>query len=225
MITSKVSTKSFVNDINNIIEYSLGFLDGVQKGKPQFLKSLGAETLEMLKQFIDSSARTDPELLAHMYEWNMVGDQSSRLYDLDFSVSGTGLTFSSGFRQSSSIKSGSNVPFYDKARIMEYGIPVKITPRKADVLAFNVDGQDVFTKNPVLVDTPGGQYAKGGFEKTVDQFFSKYFSQAFLRASGIVSYLERPIAFRQNLAAGKRGGKLVGINTGYKWIAQAGVGI
>jgi hypothetical protein len=225
MITSKVSTTKFTNDLNNIIEYSLGFLDGVQKGKPQFLTSLGVSTIEMLKNYIDSSARTDPQLLGHMYEWNQIGDASSRLYNLDFKVLGSGLTFGSTFRQSSSIKDGSNVPFYDKARIMEYGIPVTIKPRKSEVLAFTVGDEEVFTRNPVNVNSPGGEMAKGGFEKTVDEFFSRYFSQSFLRVSGIVDYLEKPTAFNNNLAAGKRGGRNVGVNTGYKWIAKAGVGL
>ena len=39
MIT-RTNTKQFEKQINNIVNYSFGFLDGVQKGKTLFLKNL-----------------------------------------------------------------------------------------------------------------------------------------------------------------------------------------
>jgi hypothetical protein len=106
---------------------------------------------------------------------------------------------------------------------MENGIPVTIRPRNASVLAFEDNGEQVFTKNPIVVDNPGGIQAQGGFEKTFDSFFNNYFSQAFLRVSGVMDYIRNPSAFTKNLSAGKRGGRSVGISTGYTWIANIGV--
>lgn len=220
----KFNTAAFRKDMNNIIDYSVGFLDGVQKGKTAFFRTLGLETVELMKEYIDSNARVNPEMLHHVYEWNQTGNPDGRLYDLDYTVSNLGLSFKSTFKQSTSIKDGSRVPFYDKARIMENGIPVVIKPKVAQALAFEVDGAEVFTKQPVEVLNPGGTAVQGGFEKIFDSFFNRYFTQAFLRTSGIAKYLENPKAYKKNLSAGKKLGKSKGIETGYRWIANAGVG-
>lgn len=209
--------------MNNIMEYAIGFMDGVQRGKQHILRAVGTEAIELLKQFIDSNARTNPAALHHVYEWYQTGSPNARLFDLTYTISNVGLSVKSTFRQSTSIKDGSTVPFYDKARIIENGIPVVIRPRRASVLAFEQNGETVFTKGPIVVDNPGGTEAKNGFEEVFDSFFNNYFSQAFLRVSGIMDYLENPEVFKKNLNAGKRGGRSLGVATGYSWVANVGV--
>lgn len=217
-------SKSFKKDMNNIMNYSIGFLEGVHRGKNAFLHVVGVETIELLKEFIDSSARVNPEVLHHVYEWNLVGSPSARLYDINYTISGLGLSIRSSFKQSTTIKAGSRVPFYDKANIIENGIPVVIRPTKAKALRFEQDGVEIFTKSSVTVENSGGTAAEKGFEKTLDIFFNRYFTQAFLKTSGIGKYLSNPEVYKKNLAAGRRGGKAKGIETGYRWIANAGVG-
>lgn len=217
-------SKQFKKEMTNIVDYSIGFLEGVQRGKTVFLKSLGMETVEVMKEFIDSNARVNPEMLHHIYEWNQTGSPGARLYDISYTTSNLGLSFRSSFSQSTSVKNGSRVPFYDKARIMEQGIPVVIKPKMAQALVFDDNGETVFTKSPVRVDNPGGVEAQGGFEKVFDMFFNRYFSQAFLRVSGVAKYLENPEVYRKDMKAGKTMGKTKGISTGYRWIANAGVG-
>jgi hypothetical protein len=219
------NSAQFKKEMNNIVDYSMGFLEGIQRGKTVFLKTIGVETVELMKEFIDSNARVNPDMLHHVYEWNQTGSPSARLYDISYTTSNLGLSFRSSFRQSTSIKNGSRTPFYDKARIMEEGIPVTIRPRVAQVLVFEDNGETVFTKNEVRVDNPGGTEVQGGFEKVFDMFFNRYFSQAFLRVSGIARYLENPIVYRKDMAAGKKLGRSKGLSTGYRWIANAGVGI
>lgn len=213
----------FKKDMDNIVNYSVGFLEGVQKGKNVFLRNIGMDTVELAKEFIDSNARVNPQMLHHIYEWSMTGSPEARLYDISYTVSNLGLSFKSSFRQSTSIKDGSRVPFYDKARIMEDGIPVTIRPKNAEVLAFDINGDTVFTKNPVEVLNPGGSDVEGGLEKTFDLFFNKYFSQSFLKSSGIGKYLNNLEIYKKNIQSGKIGGKSVGVTTGYRWIANAGV--
>ena len=223
MITT-FDSKQFKKDMNNIVNYSIGFLEGAQRGKTIFLKTLGMETVELMKEFIDSNARVNPQMLHHVYEWTMTGSPEARLYDISYTTSNLGLSFRSSFSQSKSIKDGSRTPFYDKARIMEEGIPVTIRPKVAQVLAFEDNGETVFTRGPVQVLNPGGTEVEGGFEKVFDMFFNKYFSQAFLRTSGIARYLENPQAYKKDMPAGKRMGKSKGLSTGYRWIANAGMG-
>jgi hypothetical protein len=217
------NAKAFKKDMNNILNYSAGFLEGAQMGKKELLGNVGKSTIDLLKSFVDSNARVDPESLHHVYEWNEVGSPSARLFDIDYTVSGLGLSLKSTFRQSTSVKAGSKVPFYNKASMMEYGVGVTISPRAANVLAFETGGDQVFTKNPVYVSNPGGDDVQGSFERTFDDFFKNYFSQSFLMSSGFAKYLSNPVLYKKDLGRGKRLGRSQGISTGYRWIANAGL--
>ena len=223
MITTKFNTIRFKKDMSNIVKYSEGFLEGIKRGKTVFLRGLGVQTVETLKEYIDSNARVNSEALHHVYEWYQSGVGSARLFEIDYTVSNLGLSFTSEFTQSTSIKAGSNQPFYNKARIMESGSIVRIKPKIADKLAFEVNGEQVFTTNQVTITNPGGAEAAGSFERVFDSFFTQYFTQAFLRSSGMLTFLENPEVYKRNLSAGKSAGRPKGISTGYRWIANAGV--
>lgn len=219
----KVDSKKFDKEMRNLVDYSLGFLSGVESGKKKFLENLGKSTIEGMKEFIDSMARVDKEMLHHVYEWNKTGSPDARLFDIDYTISNLGLSIKSTFRQSQSIKDGSTVPFYDKARIMEEGIPVVIKPRKASVLSFDDNGEQIFTKNPVKIESPGGEATTGGFEQVFDMFMSQYFTQAFLSSSGILDKLRDISIYKKNIRSGVRSGKTKGKEIGYRWITNAGV--
>ena len=47
-----VNTKQFTKEMNNIVEYSLGYLDGVKAGKTVFFKNLGLSVKEVLEKYI-----------------------------------------------------------------------------------------------------------------------------------------------------------------------------
>ena len=219
------NTKSFEKQMNNIVKYSFGFLDGVQKGKSVLLNNLGHGVLTALYDYIDASARSNPRAMHHIYEWMQTGSPDARLYDLNYTVSNLGLSFKSRFIQSQSSSRDSNTPFYDKARIMEQGIPVKIAPVKSDVLVFEANGETVFTKKEVTVENPGGTEVVGSFERAVDEFMLGYFKQSFIRASGLYDYINKPTLYKANVAAGSRMGRSKGVDTGFKWIANARVGV
>ena len=219
------NSKQFQMQMNNIVQYSLGFLDGVKKGKALFLKNLGEGTIQAMAAYVDVSAKGNPNALHHVYEWYRTGSPSARLFDIDYTVSNLGLTFNSKFKQSRTLKEDSNVPFYNKASIMENGIPVTITPKKSSVLVFEQGGETIFTKNSVTIRNPGGDYVEGSFEKTIDEFILKYFKQSFLRASGIYDYIKNPVLYKKNLKAGSKMGKSKGIDTGFRWITNAKIGV
>lgn len=221
MLAIKFNNTKFSKDMDNIVKYSLGFLEGVQQGYPSFLRQMGATLIESLKQYVDANARVSPQLLHHIYEWDQTGSPNARLFDVQYTLTGVGLSFNSTFKQSTSIKNGSRVPFYDKARIMEDGIPVVITPKKR-VLVFEDNGETVFTPNPVRVENPGGQ-TQGEYERVFDSFFNRYFTQAFLETTGIATYLRNPVDFAKNFSSGKRGGRARGVSVGRSWIAKAGI--
>jgi hypothetical protein len=212
----------FIKELNNIIKYSEGFLQGVENGKHNFLENLGKDVIQSLKDFIDSMARVDPKMYHHIYEWYQAGNSNARLFDVTYENSSNGLSLNYTFSQSKSIQSGSNEPFYDKAKIMEEGTPVKIVPKNSNALRFVVNGQEVFTQKPVVVTDPGGPLVKDAFKHVVETFFNNYFSQSFLKSSGIEEYLGNPLAFKTNLKSAKNGGKIAGEMIGYNWISNAG---
>lgn len=218
-----LNLKDFETKMSNIVKYSDGFIDGISMGKKQFINNLAISTINALYQFIDSSARSNRDALHHVYEWYRTGSPSARLFDFNYSVSEYGLSISSSFKQSRSVSENSTVPFYNKARIMEEGIPVKISP-KNKVLAFNVGGETVFTSKEVVVENPGGNAVQGSFERVFDQFMLQYFKQSFLKASGLYDYIENPTEYKKNLKLGSKRGRPHGIKTGYSWIANAKVG-
>lgn len=218
MITVKFNDIDLLKDIMNIAEYSEGFIDGAKKGKTKFMNELGAATIEMTKEFIDTNARLDPQRLHHVYEWYMTGSPEARLYDIDYALSSSIITFTYNFKQSQSVSRGSSTPFYNKAEVMESGTPIVIKPKKSSVLAFEDNGQTVFTAGPINIQNPGGQ-VEGQFEKVLDTFFSRYFTQSFLQASGIAYNLESPREFHANLR--KNSKRSNGVKAGYNWMAGA----
>jgi len=221
MLTLKIDSRQFEKEIDNILKYSTGFVEGVQKGKSAFYMGLAPKIAEMASQFVDVNARMSPELLHHIYEWEKVGSPQARLFDIDYKITGIGITFTSSLKQSESIKNGSNVPFYNKAKIMEEGIGVTIKPKKASALRFEIDGQEVYTSREVTVDNPGGQ-TRGQFENVLNNFFGVYFRQSFLNSSGLLQYFKTPNVYKKNLNSAKRGGRSLGLKTGYQWVANAG---
>lgn len=221
MLRVVMDSKQFQKELNNIMQYSTGFIEGIQKGKSAFYLGLAPKIAEMASQFVDVNSRMSPELLHHIYEWEKVGSPEARLFDIDYKISGVGITFSSSLRQSSSIKNGSNVPFYNKAKIMEEGMGVTIRPKRANALRFEIDGQEVYTSREVRVDNPGGQ-TQGQFEKVLNNFFGVYFRQSFLNSSGLLQYFKSPQVYSKNINSAKRGGRSLGLKTGYQWVANAG---
>ena len=221
----RTNTASFNKEMNNIVQYAFGFLDGVQKGKKVFLQNLGVGTIQAMAQYVDVSARGNPAALHHVYEWSQTGSPSARLFDINYTVSNLGLSINSTFRQSRTVRQDSHTPFYNKAKIMEEGIPVTIKPKISSVLVFTEEGETVFTKSPIVVRNPGGDRVQGSFERTMDEFILRYFKQSFLRASGIYDYINKPTVFKKNIKAGSKVGKSKGVETGFKWIANAKVGV
>jgi hypothetical protein len=215
-------TSDFEKQIINIANYSIGFLDGVQKGKKIFLDNMGKGVIYTLGRYIDVEAKANSAALHHVYEWYQTGSPAARLFDINYTVSNVGLSVNSTFRQSRTITEDGTVPFYNKAKIMENGIPVLIKPKRT-ALRFRTGGEEIFTRRPVNVRNPGGEQVEGSFERTFDEFMRNYFTQGFLRASGLIDYISNPRIYKKNFAAGAKGGRNVGVSTGFKWITNAKV--
>jgi len=222
---ARTNTVSFTKTLNNILEYSYGFIDGINKGKPVFLNKLGKGVIVALGQYIDANARSNPKALHHVYEWYRTGSPSARLFDISFVSNKNGLNLFSNFKQSRSMSNDASRPFFDKAKIMEQGKTVVVKPKSGSVLRFESGGQTVFTRKPVTIRNPGGDQVTGSFEQVFDEFMLRYFKQSFIRSSGLYDYINKPTLFKKNIAAGARIGRSKGINTGFTWIANARIGV
>lgn len=218
MIAIEIDSRQFIKDMNNAVAYSNGFLDGAKLAKSQLSTMLGIELRTLVAEFIDSNARVDPASLHHVYEWYQTGSPASRLFDIDYKVIAGGLTMYGTLTQSRSIANGSKTPFYDKARVMEAGIPVTISPKQSSVLAFEQDGETVFTKKPVTVSNPGGSQVAGSFEQTFRSFFLTYASQSLLDISGLGNQIRNSKEYDKSFSAGVKSGRSVGLSAGKKHI-------
>ena len=225
MIKVKFDTEQFLKEMTNAVEYSTGFIDGVNRGKVQLLENVGKAVVEGIKQFIDANARVSPQALHHVYEWYQTGSPDARLFEIEYIANQSGLSFNSTFSQSMSIQKGSKVPFYNKAQVMEQGVPVTIIPRPQKPLVFESGGDAVFTKAPVVVSNPGGDAVAGGYRRVFEQFFSQYFSQSFLKSSGILDHLNNPTPFKSNFKGATKGGKSLGIRVGHAWVTKSRGGV
>lgn len=222
MINSSFNDAKFFKDMSNIVQYAEGYIEGIQLGKPTMLSKMGKTIKQLIEEYVDANARVNPQSLHHVYEWYQSGSPAARLFDISCTVYGGGLSFKSTFSQSRTVSNGSSVPFYNKASIMESGIPITITPKKSTVLVFDDNGETVFTKGPVSIENPGGSSVQGSFQRVIDSFFQNYLSQSYLASSGFTAHLKNPVDFKANLARGKNGGKAVGKQIGYNWIVKAG---
>lgn len=214
----------FSKEMNNLVKYSLGFIEGTNLGKQVFFATVGEKTKEIFGLFLDSMARQSPATLHHVYEWYETGSPGGRLFDIDYTVSNLGLSLKSTFRQSTSIQKGSRTPFYNKASMMEAGVSVTIRPREAEVLVFQDGADTVFTKGPVNVTNPGGAQVQGSFQAAFDTFVNSYFTQAFMQTIGINQKFGNLVTYKKNLPAGLKAGRGPGVAAGYRWIVNLGVG-
>ncbi len=222
MISTKFDDNKFFLEMSNIVKYAEGYVEGIQLGKPQLLEKMGTTIKGLLEEFVDTNARIDPRRLHHVYEWYQVGSPAARLFDIDYAVTNGGLTFGSTFSQSRSLANGATVPFYDKAKIMESGVPITLIPKQAKALRFEENGEEIFSKGPITINNPGGQDVQGSFNDIIDLFFERYLSQSYLIESGFSKHLENPVDFKTNIGKAKSGGKAAGRQIGYNWIVKAG---
>lgn len=219
MLSVKIDSKQINSILTNSVKYSYGFLDGIEMDQILFNQKLGEFTVDALNKFIDSNARANPDSLHHVYEWGQVGDSGGRLFSITPKASKRVINFTGKFLKSSSVSPTSDEPFYDKAEIMENGIDITVEPRDGGVLAFEDNGEMVFTSSAVYIANPGGDEVAGSFGRVVDEFFMSYFTYGLLQ--DYLSQLAVADEYTRHFASGaKGGGRGAGINAGKKYIGS-----
>jgi hypothetical protein len=223
MIKIQYQTQDLTKKINNVVAYTQGFAQGIKQNQKSFNDQLGKIAVEMLKKYIDSRASAEKDSLHHVYEWGMTGNPAGRLFQLDSKASNTNIVIFGDFLPSKSISNSSDEPFVDKANIMENAIMIEISPRN-NVLAFEADGETVFTADTVYVANPGGDGVAGSFGKVVEDFFDFHFTAQVLMQSGLYQKLSSASEYAQFFASGANGGgNSAGVQAGKKYLTVKGV--
>lgn len=218
----RIDSKEVNRILGNAVNFSYGFLDGIELEQIVFNQMLGEYTVDALYKYIDAQARMNPNALHHVYEWNATGDSGSRLFEISSKASKRVIHFSGKFLPSKTSVNGDDV-FVNKAEVMENGIGVTIEPRESDVLAFEDEGEMVFTTKAIYVAHPGGDAVAGSFGEVVNEFFSSYFTNAFL--TPLLNDLMTADEFTRLFPQGaKGGGRKTGIMAGRQYLDISSLG-
>lgn len=221
MISVRMNSIDLSNKLRNTQKYSLGFLDGIESAKVVLMNRIAEFVSDALGDYIDAQARISPESLHHVYEWGGTGRESSRLFYLRGIATGSLITISGQFLPSSTTSDTATEPFRNKAEVMENQISIVISPKNSDFLVFDDGEETVFTRNSIFIENPGGDAVAGSFGRTVDMFFTQYFTNAILQP--FILKLQRADEYLQYFSAGARGGYGVGLKAGQKYINSAGM--
>jgi hypothetical protein len=223
MIRVQFDTRGFSNVMRNTVAYSNGFIRGIETSRIRFNEQLGELASDMLKKYIDSRSRAEKESLHHVYEWDSVGSPAARLFEIESKASTTSITFWGKFLPSKSVSDDSSDPFVSKAEVMENAIFIEVSP-KGNVLAFESDGETIFTTDTVYIANPGGDEVAGSFGRVVEDFFETHFTAQVLHQSGLFRKLSNPKEYAQYFSAGARGGGTsLGRHAGRTYLTTKGV--
>lgn len=220
----KYDAKDFLQKVTSVIEYSQGFVDSAKENKTVLSSGIAEISIDAFYDYLDGLARLHPGMLHHVYEWGQVGDPFGRLVELTSTISQRKVTISADFLESQSISSTSNTPFYDKAKIMEEGIPVVVNEVEAKALFFEIDGEEFFRVGPIYIANPGGSSTRGSFLKAFEDFYGKYFEQVFLKSIKFYSHFSNPKEYNKFVRSASRSKNAYGIGkkAALSWI-QRGV--
>jgi hypothetical protein len=222
-IAVKFNTTKLNRTINNVIKYSDGFLTETKQSKNKIAMRMANTSVNAFYQYLDGVARMHPGMLHHIYEWGQVGNPFARLVELNVKVGQGGITVGADFIESTtSPKSGSD-PFYNKAQIMEDGEPITVQEKDAEVLFFEIDGQEFFRKGPIVIENPGGEAVRGSFVRTFNEFYGSYFSQVYLRSIKFYEHFQNPKPYARNFNSAIRtsNAKGAGKAAAMQWINSA----
>jgi hypothetical protein len=222
MITARIKGDNVIKMLKNSVQYSSAFASELKKNQDILNRKVGQESIDAFYDYLDGLARSHPGMLHHVYEWGNVGNPTERLFELTMTSNRTSAVISSDFLQSRVPSPTSTEPFYDKAQIMEDGQTVTINQVEADVLFFEIDGEEFFRSGPIVIANPGGEATRGSFLQAFDEFYGSYFTEVHLKAIRFYQYFANPRAFETYFSSATKGGASAkGKKAALSWIMNA----
>ena len=206
MITARIKGDNVIKMLKNSVEYTGSFASELKKNQDILNKKVGEESIDAFYNYLDGLARSHPGMLHHVYEWGNIGNPTERLFELTMTSNRTSAVIDAQFLESRVPSPTSTEPFYDKAEIMEDGRTVTINQVEADVLFFEIDGEEFFRSGPIIIANPGGEATRGSFLQAFDEFYGSYFTEVHLKAIRFYQYFANPKVFEKYFASATRGG-------------------
>jgi hypothetical protein len=222
-IKVKFNGKNFIDTITNVKNYSQGFIDEAKKNQGKITEKIATTSIVTFYDYLDGLARSHPGMLHHVYEWGQIGDPFGRLYELSLSLQGKSAVVGASFLESNVPSPTSNVPFYDKANIMEEGIPVVVSEKDAQILFFEIDGQEFFRHGPIYIANPGGGATRGSFLRAFNEFYNIYFTKDYLNSIKFYDHFRGSKEYQKNVKAASKSknAKSIGKAAALSWINNA----
>lgn len=222
MYSIKLDARKLNKMLDNLVDYSNGFIKETKAREPYVASKLGQSSINAFYEYLDALARTNPGMLHHVYEWGQVGNPSARIYELKKHLGGDKVEIGAEFLESSSSPDENSEPFYNKATIMEEGIPITIQETQAQAMFFESNGQEFFRVGPITIENPGGEGVRGSFVQAFEEFYNVYFDQMYLKAIRFYDHFSNPMEYEKNFVAGVNGGGAgLGRKTALSWILKA----
>lgn len=195
MVGGKMShiSDSTVAQISAVLYYKanvIAQLESNKSFKENFKKIIFTQIQKDFGDYIDAQARSKPKSLHHVYEWKKVGNEKARLFKLK-QLPSDGISFKIAFEFKNSRTA---VPsrykkkyiFVDKARVMEHGNPVIISPKNANRIVFEGKNGTVFMPvgKSVKVMRPGGNQVRTSFVTHYKHWFGSKLVSESIKKSG-----------------------------------------
>jgi len=174
---SKIDTGKMPEKIMAVAQYHSKLLTELHENssnKNSIIESALQKIGKYFGSYIDNLARRDHMSFHHIYETGRTGDENARLFKYTISTGQSPKIQYNFIEASSPEKSGS--VFKRKAFIMEEGQSLTITPKNNKFLAFQINGEQVFSKK-VFVPNPGGTRVAGSFKSAFDSFMQNNANQ------------------------------------------------
>lgn len=226
MISAKIDGKKAIKVLNNVVQYTDGFVTETKAKESTIVNKLSKLSVDSFYEYLDQLARVNPGMLHHVYEWGRVGDPDSRLYELKRKLSSKSATVTADFLQSEVPSPSSDQVFYDKATIMEEGITIVVNEVNAEALFFEVDGVEYFRTGPIVIENPGGPEVRGSFVSQFEEFYNVYFDRIYLNAIRFYQYFMDAKPYEQNFGVAMKSNNANGIGkkTALSWIMNMPTG-
>lgn len=226
MYQVKLDGKAAKKMLNALIEYTDGFITETKAKQDTITSRISKASVDEFYDYMDQLARVNPGMLHHVYEWGRVGDPNSRLFELKRKLSKSTAVITADFLQSETPSNTSDQVFYDKAKIMEEGIPVVVQEVEAQALFFEIDGVEYFRAGPIVIENPGGPDVRGSFVKAFEEFYGRYFENVYLRAIRYYQYFMDAKPYEENFNAAMKSGdpRNIGKRTALSWVMNMPVG-
>lgn len=148
------------------------------------------------ENYIDTKAKISPKSLHHIYEFDMTGNKTARLFQAQITDSPAGAVLSYSFK-SSKRPNREGYVFRNKAQVMEDGEPITVRPKRSQFLRYRLEDGQFVTSRQSFIPEPGGP-VKGNFQEEFNNFMTTRASYV-LEKSSFYQLIERAIIGKRRL--------------------------